>query len=377
VTGNERPFRFYDNRQKYLAFVNTCDEKWKVAERAAQELPYIKPTPPAFRLFDAGMGDGTLLAHLLRAMHRRYPTIPFYVVGKEISLEDIRLSLEKVPDRFVEHPASVIILTNLYYAESPWLMPKNVEKASALNWIEVSLEGDSAHGFGEQLRALDDQLVDGWQVKASPKTGNPHYVRPTVMVIYREDQRFLLDDVIPKRGQAGQGNYDLVVISQPWRARMGADFKVEKVLSPLVQSLAPGGRALTFQSAGNDPGLELVREIWPDEDPFKVDRHELASTLKNHLGTNARHYNFNVGNDEKALFRYSMHTLPEEIGESIGTSTLFAAWNAAIYVSQIEDERLEPVVSSGGYLNATAKILHEHNGLWFNDETFTVSRKRR
>lgn len=377
MTGNERPFRFYDNRQKYLAFVNTCDEKWKVAERAAQELPYIQPTPPAFRLFDAGMGDGTLLAHLLRAMHRRYPTIPFYVVGKEISLEDIRLSLEKVPDRFVEHPASVIILTNLYYAESPWLMPKNVEKASALNWIEVSLEGDSAHGFGEQLRALDDQLVDGWQVKASPKTGNPHYVRPTVMVIYREDQRFLLDDVIPKRGQAGQGNYDLVVISQPWRARMGADFKVEKVLSPLVQSLAPGGRALTFQSAGNDPGLELVREIWPDEDPFKVDRHELASTLKNHLGTNARHYNFNVGNDEKALFRYSMHTLPEEIGESIGTSTLFAAWNAAIYVSQIEDERLEPVVSSGGYLNATAKILHEHNGLWFNDETFTVSRKRR
>ena len=65
------------------------------------------------------MGDGTLLAHLMRAMHRRFPTIPFYVVGKEISLEDIRLFLEKMPDRLVEHPASVIIMTNLYYAESP------------------------------------------------------------------------------------------------------------------------------------------------------------------------------------------------------------------------------------------------------------------
>ncbi len=374
---NSRPFRFYDNRQKYLAFVNTCDEKWKVAERAAQELQYIQPTPPAFRLFDAGMGDGTLLAHLLRAMHRRYPTIPFYVVAKEISLEDIRLSLEKMPDRFVEHPASVIILTNLYYAESPWLMPKSVEKAAALNWLEVSLEGTSAHGFGEQLRAIDEDLVDGWQVKASPKTGNPLYVRPTVMVIYRDDQRFLLDDVIPRRGQAGAGNYDLTVISQPWRARMGANFKVEKVLSPLVQSLAPGGRAVTFQSAGNDPGLELVRELWPDEDPFKVDRHELVKTLKKHLGNNARHYNFNANLDEKALLRYSMHTLPEEIGESIGTSTLFAAWNAAIYVSQIEDERLEPVVSSGSYLDATARVLQKNNGLWFNDETFTVSRKRR
>lgn len=377
MTMNSRPFRFYDNRQKYLAFVNTCDEKWKVAERAAQELQYIQPTPPAFRLFDAGMGDGTLLAHLMRAMHRRYPTIPFYVVAKEISLEDIRLSLEKMPDRFVEHPASVIILTNLYYAESPWLMPKNVEKAAALNWLEVSLEGDTAHGFGEQLRALDDDLVDGWQVKASTKTGNPLYVRPTVMVIYRDDQRFLLNDVIPRRGQAGQGNYDLAVISQPWRARMDADFKVQKVLSPLVQSLAPGGRAVTFQSAGNDPGLELVRELWPDEDPFKVNRHELVKTLKQHLGVNARHFNFNVASDDKALLRYSMHTLPEEIGESIGTSTLFAAWNAAIYVSQIEDERLEPVVSSGGYLEATARVLHKNNGLWFNDETFTVSRKRR
>jgi hypothetical protein len=377
LTANDRPFRFYDNRQKYLAFVNTCDEKWKVAERAARELQHLDPTPPAFRLFDAGMGDGTLLSHLLRAMHRRYPTIPFYVVGKEISLEDIRLSLEKVPDRFVEHPASVIILTNLYYAESPWLMPKNVEKAAALNWIEVSLEGQSAHGFGEQLRALDEKLVDGWQVRASPKTGNPLYVRPTVMVIYREDQRFSLDDVIPRRGEAGKGNYDLVVISQPWRARMNAEFKVSKVLSPLVQSLAPGGRAITFQSAGNDPGIDLVREIWPDEDPFKVDRNELVTTLKKHLGNEARHFNFNVNNDDKALFRYSMHTLPEEIGESIGTSTLFAAWNAAIYVSQIEDERLEPVVSSGAYMEATAKILHDNNGLWFNDETFTVSRKRR
>jgi hypothetical protein len=32
------PFRFYDNRQKYLAFVNTCNEKATVAARAAKEL---------------------------------------------------------------------------------------------------------------------------------------------------------------------------------------------------------------------------------------------------------------------------------------------------------------------------------------------------
>jgi len=68
--------------------------------------------------------------------------------------------------------------------------------------------------------------------------------------------------------------------------------------------------------------------------------------------------------------------LPSEIGDRIGTSTLFAAWNAAIYVSQIEDERLDAVVSSGAYLEATQRVLQRHGGLWFNDEAFVVSRRR-
>jgi hypothetical protein len=54
------PFRFYDNRQKYLAFVNTCNEKATVARRAAQELSQLRPEPPALRIFDAGMGDATV-----------------------------------------------------------------------------------------------------------------------------------------------------------------------------------------------------------------------------------------------------------------------------------------------------------------------------
>ena len=52
------------------------------------------------RVFDAGMGDGTVLTRVMREMHRRLPTLPFYVVGKEISLEDTRLSLDKMADRF-------------------------------------------------------------------------------------------------------------------------------------------------------------------------------------------------------------------------------------------------------------------------------------
>ena len=56
----DRNFRFYDSRQKYLLFVNTCAEKSAVADRVAQELPAIHPSPPAVRVFDAGVGDGTV-----------------------------------------------------------------------------------------------------------------------------------------------------------------------------------------------------------------------------------------------------------------------------------------------------------------------------
>ena len=373
---SDRPFRFYDNRQKYLAFVNTTNEKWKVAERATRELSLLKPTPPALRLFDAGMGDATVLGHIMRAMHRRYPIMPFFIVGKEISLEDVRLSLEKLPDRFIEHPASVIVITNLYYAEAPWLRPRDVKQAAALNWREVALEGGSAYEYGEQLRGLDPFLVDGWQVKSSEKTGNPMYVRPSVLVIYRKDHSFLLDGVIPQPGQVG-GNYDLVIASQPWRARMSAEFKVKKVLAPLVRSLGPAGRLLAVQSCGGDPALEVVNEVWPEEKPFKVNRHELIKVLRDELGRDARNFNFVSGSDAKAIFRYEMHTLPSEVQQSIGTSTLFAAWNASSYVSQIEDERLESVMRTGDdYLRATARILKKHKGLWFNDESFVVSRKQ-
>ena len=78
----------------------------------------------------------------------------------------------------------------------------------------------------------------------------------------------------------------------------------------------------------------------------------------------------------RSIFRYRMHTLPDEVNGPIGTSTLFAAWNAAIYVAQIEDVRLSEVVRDGRYLEATDRVLKKHGGLWFNDETYVISRRR-
>ena len=367
------PFRFYDNRQKYLAFVNTCNEKAVVVKRAAVELAQVRPTPPALRIFDAGMGDATVLSRMMRTTHQLFPTVPLLAVAKEISLEDVRLGLEKMPDRFYEHGYTVLVITNLSYADAPSLALSNPARGP-VNWQVVKLEGSSANEFGDQIEALEPALAHGWETRPSPQSGNPTYVRPSVLVVYRADHEFVLDSVIPREG-VGPGNYDFVLASQPWRARTSATFKAQKILAPLARALSPGGRLLVVQSFGHDPGQEVVRALWPNENPFPVGRRALLEALRPELGSEAEGYDMADPPSKEAIFRYEMHTLPSEIADRIGTSTLFAAWNAVIYVNQVEDERLDEVVSSGAYLQATQDALHEHGGLWFNDEAFAVTRR--
>jgi hypothetical protein len=367
------PFRFYDNRQKYLTFVNTCNEKAVVVKRAAMELAHMTPSPPSLRLFDAGMGDATVLSRMMRTTHQLFPTVPLLAVAKEISLEDVRLGLEKMPDRFYEHGNTVLVITNLSYANAPSLALAD-PGAGPINWQVIRLEGSSANEFGDQIEALEPSLAHGWETRPNPQTGNPTYVRPSVLVVYRADHEFVLDSVIPREG-VEVGGYDFVLASQPWRARTSAKFKAEKILAPLSRALKQGGRLLVVQSYGHDPGQEVVVALWPGENSFPVGRGELLGALRAELGADAAGFDLANPTDDGAVFRYEMHTLPSEISDRIGTSTLFAAWNAVIYVNQVEDERLDEVVSSGAYLQATQQALHDHGGLWFNDEAFVVTKR--
>ena len=372
IPGEGSNFRFYDNRQKYLMFVNPCSEKWVIAQRVARELETLTPRQPALRFFDAGVGDGTVLSRVLRSMHQRFARIPFYVGAKEISLEDIRLTLDKMPDRFLEHPELVLALTNMPYADAPWLRPADPQAKVA--WLEVALKGSTTAEFERQILELQPFLDANWRTRVSPATGRLLPETPAVVVLYREDCRFILDPVIPRQG-AAPADFDLVLASQPFRLRADVGFKGRRVLAPLARALRPGGRMLGIHSAGNDPGLEIVQRVWPGEDPFTTSRRELLDATREALGDEAAHYTFDPLPNSRALFRYEMHTLPEEIDASIGTSTLLAAWNAATYVAQIDDERLSEAMSSSAYLDATKAVLRKHGELWFNDESYLISRQ--
>ncbi len=374
-------FRFYDNRQNYLLFVNTCSEKWVIAERIARELDAIEPRQPAIRFFDAGIGDGTVAARVIRNMHHRFQRLPFYVAGKEISLEDVRLFLDKVPDRLFEHPEMVIAVTNMSYARAPWLWPGDEASQARLVWQEVPLTGSTSAEFEAQIQGLQGFLGEHWNTRVDEATGRLVPETPAVLVLYRADCRFILDRVIPRRGEA-VADFDFVLASQPYRLRAPAEFKARRILGPLARALRPGGRLLGIHSAGGDPGMEIIRHVWPGEDPFVTSRHELVEATRAALietgGSDvAGEFAFDPLPAKRSLFRYDMHTLPDEIGSeaaSIGTSTLLAAWNAAVYVAQIDDARVTEAMSNPGYLEATRAVLRRYGELWFNDESFLITR---
>ena len=366
--------RFFDNRQKYLMFVSTCDEKWKVAERAAEYLEALQPSVPGIRIFDAGVGDGSVLAHLLTAAHARFPTVPIHAVGKEISLEDVRMTLGKLADRFSEHPHLVITLTNLNYSEAPQLIPRSHEKRSRLVFRTHQLTGDCAYGFGEQLRDLDEFIEEHWAVRTSEKTGNPLYEHPTVLTIHRADQAIALDSVIPQP-MVPIRSYDFILASQPWRSRMGAEFKAKRILAPLARTLGPNGQMVVVQSAGDDPGTEIIDRIWEGENPFPVDRHALIESLRTELWPDAAEFQLDALSDEESRIVYRLHALPSDPAATIGTPSLLAAWNAAVYVGQIEDERVETATASGEALEVVRDVLTKHDGMWFNDESFVIRRR--
>jgi hypothetical protein len=354
-------------------FTTATNEKAVVADRIGAELDQVGPGESAIRVFDAGMGDASVLAQVMRRMHRVFTHIPWLVVGKEISIEDVRLALGRMPDRLFEHPETVVVITNMNYREAPSLTPRGPD-AGELNWIEAPLEGSTADDFSRQIQELFETLADAWQVVTSPKTGNPLYARPSVLVVYRRDREFLLKNVIPKPGSV-EGRYDLIVASQPYRARTTAERKVSMVLVPLARSLAPGGRMVVVHAHGEDPGLEIIRGVWPDEDPFRTGRAELLAEAQLQLSSaEDADLVFPELSDDEAIFQYELHAMPSERTEHIGTGLTLAAWNAAVYVAQIDEARLSEAMASGAYVPAIREVLERYGGVWFNDEAYLITR---
>ena len=267
---------------------------------------------------------------------------------------------------------------------APGLQPltkKGKAQFTAKNWIEMPLKGNTAIDFERQIEVYIRQLEEKqiWDVKHTA-AGNPVPRSASVLVLYREDQRFSLDNILPRQNAGvGQSNnalkYDLVIASQPFRSRASAESKCKNVLMPMLGSLKRNGRLCVIQSTGHDPGMEIVRNAWPEEVPFATPGHVLQAELIHQMKEKGtfKEKDFKwLGTDQ---FKFELHSLPDEAAESLGTSAEFAAWNAACYVAQIEDTRSDQLVLNGTFQSCVHNVLNKYGNLWFTNEAFVVVKK--
>ena len=362
--------RFFDNRQRYLLFVTTTNEKAVIAEKLSHIINELKPVKPALKIFDAGVGDGAVLMNVLRIAHQKFPTVPFYVSCKDVSMEDARITIEKLADRFVEHPNMVFTISNLHYSEAGYLKSNNQSKQQNMNWSSIALDGDSSFGFYEQLRQLGPLLKENWRVEEN-KQGNTTYENPSVICIYRKDHEFTLDQIIPTKKDS-INEFDLVIVSQAYRSRASVEKKVNNVIKPMVNLLAPNGKMVAFHSYGNDPGLNAINQLWPDENPFPNKGHDMIQYMKSNLGNEL---NGKIHFREPEIFEYKLRSQPNEINSGIATSLVFSAWNACTYVAQISDQMVKEKEADQSYIKCIEDIIRDHDGLWFYDEMLVADRK--
>ena len=98
--------KFFDNRQRYLLFVTTTNEKAVISEKLSHLINEIEPSKPALRIFDAGVGDGAVLMNVLRICHQKFPTIPLYVSCKDVSMDCLLYTSPSPRDRSISRMPS-------------------------------------------------------------------------------------------------------------------------------------------------------------------------------------------------------------------------------------------------------------------------------
>ena len=149
---------FFDSRDKYLSFVNSTNEKSKIAFYLFKKIEKISTRSPIFNVLDAGTGEGTIISTFLSGLHKYLPNKPIFVVGKEISIDDINVLLSFLGDRFAEHRTLIFNITNCSYKDLTNLKSDNVK------FEKLELVGKKGIDFTKTLMNLSPYVKKNWKL---------------------------------------------------------------------------------------------------------------------------------------------------------------------------------------------------------------------
>ena len=143
--------RFFDDRLKYLSFIQNTSEKKSISSKIYPHIASLSQNKSYLRILDAGTGDGTITSNIIKSFHRYHPYTSLLISGKEISYEDLKNTLEKMPDRFVEHPNMLLTMTNVKFSELGYVESSSKIKNKKVKEFDLILKSDNSFDFNTQI----------------------------------------------------------------------------------------------------------------------------------------------------------------------------------------------------------------------------------
>ena len=363
--------RFFDDRLKYLSFIQNTGEKKAISEKIYSYIARLSENKSYLRILDAGTGDGTIFSNIIKSFHKHHPYTSLLLTGKEISYEDVKNTLEKMPDRFVEHPNLLITMTNVKFSELGLIESSNKIKDKKIKEFNLVLKSNNSFDFNAQITGalLENFIKKSWGIKIDKKD-RTSYSNPCIIRVYREDNHKHLKKFL--KNNYKNNNYDLIIASQAYRAASSVKVKIDNVIGPLMKLLNKSGKLLVTHSVGGESIQKILRLAFKDKEAFPNKARDIIAYLKDGPFGENNIYKFSKPQN----YHFKFKRAPDQtVTELFGHNT-DAKWSNILYVGQIAEKDIQALEKNIRLRNRVRKILDASNQIKFQNELFSISKLR-
>ena len=363
--------RFFDDRLKYLSFIQNTGEKKAISEKIYSHIASLSDNKSYLRILDAGTGDGTIFSNIIKSFHKHHPYSSLLITGKEISYEDLKNTLEKMPDRFVEHPNLLITMTNVKFSELGLIENSVKIKDKKIKEFNLVLKSNNSFDFNSQItgKLLGNFVKKNWGIEIDKKD-RTSYSSPCIIRVFREDNEKHLKKFL--KNDYKNNNYDLIIASQAYRAAASVKVKVNNVIGPLMRLLNKSGKLLVTHSSGGKSIQKVLKIAFKDKEAFPNNAKDIIEHLKNYpIGEN-NIYSFSKPNN----YYFKFKKAPDQtVTELFGHNT-DAKWANILYVGQIPEKDIQMLEKNQRLRNKVRKTIDLSGPIQFQNELFSITKKR-
>ena len=361
--------RFFDDRLKYLSFIQNTEEKKAISEKFFTHVASLSENKSYLRILDAGTGDGTIFSNIIKSFHKHHPYTSLLITGKEISYEDLKNTLEKMPDRFVEHPNLLVTMTNVKFSELGLIESSKKIKDKKVKEFNLVLKSNNSFDFNSQMtsRLLNNFIKKNWGIEIDNKN-KTSYSNPCIIRVFREDNKKQLEKFL--KNNYKNNNYDLIVASQAYRAAASIEVKVKNVIAPLMRLLNKSGKLLVTHTCGGDFIQKVLKLAFREKEAFPNTAKDIIEYLRNNpIGEN------NIYDFSKPInYYFKFKRTPDQTVTELFGHNVDSKWANILYVGQIPEKDILILEKNLTLMNRVKKTINDCDQIQFKNELFSITK---